>query len=111
MTKTLIAKGDSMTTTNAAAGAAGRWATGTGEVNDTGLRRGDPWILGEQGVCLLRAGAGGSLSSQFDHDPLPVLAAPGPGHDEEDLYHEGRFDDRDHPAAPPTIRAEARGDR
>ena len=31
-----------------------------------------------RGVRLLRAGAGGSLSSQFDHDPLPVLAAPGP---------------------------------
>ena len=31
MTKTLIAKGDSMATTNPTAGAAGRWATGTGE--------------------------------------------------------------------------------
>ena len=69
-----------MTTTNPTAGAAGRWATGTGEVGSTTPACAEATLgsSASRGVRLLRAGAGGSLSSQFDHDPLPVLAAPGP---------------------------------
>ena len=69
-----------MTTTNAAAGAAGRWATGTGEVGQrhrpAPRRPLDPrraWGMPAAG------GRRGSLSSQFDHDPLPDRARrPGP---------------------------------